>query len=63
MGNLEQFRTFYFDHKYNAAGLETRVNARGKDVGGRTLNTYPESVTSLPIYPPEQQFGQTAPNF
>lgn len=32
--------TFYFDHKYNAAGLETRVNARGKDVGGRTLNTY-----------------------
>jgi YD repeat-containing protein len=32
--------TFYFDHKYNAAGLETRVNARGKDVGGRTINTY-----------------------
>ncbi|WP_218943559.1 hypothetical protein [Exilibacterium tricleocarpae] len=32
--------TFYFDHIYNAAGQETRINARGKDVGGRTINNY-----------------------
>ncbi len=32
--------TFYFDHIYNAAGLETKITARGDDVGGTTTNTY-----------------------
>ncbi|MFY0678809.1 MAG: LysM peptidoglycan-binding domain-containing protein, partial [Neptuniibacter sp.] len=32
--------TYYFDHIYNASGLETRINARGDDVQGRTINTY-----------------------
>ncbi|MFY0678885.1 MAG: LysM peptidoglycan-binding domain-containing protein, partial [Neptuniibacter sp.] len=32
--------TYYFDHIYNASGLETRINARGDEVKGRTINTY-----------------------
>lgn len=32
--------TYYFDHIYNASGLETRINARGNDIKGSTVNTY-----------------------
>ncbi|MBV1790856.1 hypothetical protein KQ940_22585, partial [Marinobacterium sp. D7] len=37
---VDDGNTYYFDHIYNSAGLEVRINARGKDVKGRTVNSY-----------------------
>ncbi|WP_218943453.1 hypothetical protein [Exilibacterium tricleocarpae] len=37
---VDDGNTFYFDHIYNSAGQEVRINARGKDASGRTTNTY-----------------------